>query len=108
MKAKRTLAALTKPPKSLLKGNYERIIEKSFIKAERLGSIVSHQRLAERRAGKKIAQLGEQANQSFPLLQMSSDIVTNHPGILPGTNLADYMHDNDAYYDIMEVDEFRY
>ena len=48
VKAKRTLAALTKPPKSPPKGNYERIIEKSFIEAERSGSIVSDQRLAER------------------------------------------------------------
>ena len=39
---------------------------------------------------------------------MSSDIVANHLGILPGTNPADYMHDDDAHFDIMEVDEFRY
>ena len=39
---------------------------------------------------------------------MSSDIVANHPGILPGTNPADYMHDGDAHFDIMEVDEFKY
>ena len=32
VKAKRTLAALTKPPKSPPKGNYERIIERSLSK----------------------------------------------------------------------------
>ena len=35
VKAKRTLAALTKPPKSSPKGNYERIIGKEFVEAER-------------------------------------------------------------------------
>ena len=34
VKAKRTLAALTKPPKSPLKGNYDRIIGKEFSEAE--------------------------------------------------------------------------
>ena len=58
--------------------------------------------------GKKIPQLGEQANQSCPPLKVSSDIVANHLGILPATNPADYMHDDDAHFDIMEVDEFRY
>ena len=62
----------------------------------------------EQRSGKKIPQLGEQANQSCPPLKVSSDIVANHPGILPGTNPADYMHDDDAHFDIMEVDEFKY
>ena len=42
VKAKRTLAALTKPPKSdLPKGNYDRIIGKEFAEAERSGSTVS-------------------------------------------------------------------
>ena len=48
VKAKRTLAALTKPPKSPPKGNYERIIRKEFAEAERSGSTVSDQRLKER------------------------------------------------------------
>ena len=48
VKAKRTLAALTKPPKSPPKGNYERIIAKKFPEAERSGSTVSDQRLKER------------------------------------------------------------
>ena len=56
----------------------------------------------------KIAKLSGQADQACPPLKVSSDIVANHPGILPGTNLADYMHDDDAHFDIMEVDEFRY
>ena len=64
VKVKRTLAALTKPPKSdPPKGNYDRIIEKEFAEAERSGSTISDQRLKERRAGKQIAQLGEQAKQ---------------------------------------------
>ena len=55
VKAKCTLAALKKPPKSPPKGKYERIIERSFIEAERSRSTVSDQSLAEQRAGKKIA-----------------------------------------------------
>ena len=47
VKAKHTLAALKKLPKSPAKGNYKRIITKSFIKAEWSGSTVSGQRLAE-------------------------------------------------------------
>ena len=67
VKVKRTLAALTKPPKSdPPKGNYDRIIAKTFVEAERLGSTVSDQRLKERRAGKKNAQLGEHAKQWCP------------------------------------------
>ena len=55
VKAKRTLAALTKPPKSdPPKGNYDRIIGNEFAEAERSGSTVSDQRLKERRAGKKL------------------------------------------------------
>ena len=68
MKAKRTLAVLKKPAKSPPKGNYDRIIAKSFVEAERSGSTVSDQRLKERRAGKQIAQLGEQAKQSGTIL----------------------------------------
>ena len=48
VKAKRTLAALKKPPKTPPKGNYERIIERSFIEAERSGVTISDQRLKER------------------------------------------------------------
>ena len=56
VKAKRTLAALAKPPKSPPKGNYERIIAKTWAEASRSGSTVSDQRLKERRAaGKQIA-----------------------------------------------------
>ena len=47
VKAKRTIDALRKPPKSPPKGNYERIIGKEFAEAERLGSTVSDQRLKE-------------------------------------------------------------
>ena len=48
VKAKRTLAALTKPPKSPPRGNYERIIAKTFVEAELSESTVSDQRLKER------------------------------------------------------------
>ena len=108
MKAKRTLAALTKPPKSPLKGNYERIIGKAFAEAERSGSTKSDQRLAEGRGGKQIAQLGEQANQSCPPLKVSSDIIANDPRMGPGySNLGDYLPD-DVHYDILEVQIQRY
>ncbi|XP_073365209.1 uncharacterized protein [Aegilops tauschii subsp. strangulata] len=108
VKAKRTLAALTKPPKSPSRGNYERILAKTYAEAERSGSIVSDRRLKERRAGKKIAQLGEQANQSCPPLKVSKDIVANDPSMVPGySNLGDYLPD-DVHYEIMEVDEHKY
>ena len=42
----------------------------------------------------KIPQLGEQANQSCPPLKVSSDIVANLPGMLPGTNPGDYLPDS--------------
>ena len=59
MKAKRTIDALRKPPKSPPKTNYERITEKAYLEAERSGSTVKHQRSEEGAAAKKIAQLGE-------------------------------------------------
>ena len=107
VKAKRTLAALTKPPKSPPKGNYERIIGKAFAEAERSGSTKSDQRMKERRAGKQIAQLGEQAKQSCPPLKVpASDIVD--PRMVPGYgNPADYLPD-DVHYDILEVQIQRY
>ena len=55
----------------------------------------------------KNPQLGKQANQSCPPLKVSSDIVANNPGLVPGTNPADYLPD-DAHFDTMEVDEFKY
>ena len=101
VKAKRSLAALTKPPKSPPKGNYERIIGKEFAEAERSGSTVSDQRLKERRAGKQITQLGEQAQQSCPPLKVPSDIVD--PRMVPGySNIGDYLPD-DVHYEPMEV-----
>ena len=39
---------------------------------------------------------------------MSSDIVANDPGMVPGySNLGDYLPD-DVHYDFLEVDEHRY
>ena len=42
-----------------------------------------------------------------PPLKVSSDIVANLPGMLPGTNPGDYLPD-DAHFDIMEVDGHKY
>ena len=105
VKAKRTLDALKRASPPPPQTNYDRIIERTFIEADRSGSTISDRRLAERRARKKIAQLGEQENQSCPPLKVSSDIVANPPGILLGTNRGDY---DDAHFDIMEVDKFIY
>ena len=56
----------------------------------------------------KIAQLGEQANQSFPLLKVSSDIVANDSRMVPGyNNLDDYLLD-DVHYEFLEVEEHIY
>ena len=56
----------------------------------------------------KIAQVGEQAKQSCPPLNVSSDIVANASGTVPGySNLADYLPD-DVNFDFMQVDEHRY
>ena len=56
----------------------------------------------------KIAQLGEQANQSCPPLRVSKDIVANDPRMVPDySNLGDYLPD-DVHYDFMEVQIQRY
>ena len=56
----------------------------------------------------KIAQLGEQANQSCPPLKVSSDIVANDPRMVPGySNVGDYLP-VDVHYDFLEVDEHKY
>ena len=109
MKAKRTIDALRKPPKSPPRTNYERITEQTYLEAERSGSTLSDKRLKERAVGKKIAQLGEQAKQSCPPLNVSSgNIVANAPGTVAGYgNLADYLPD-DQLPDFLEVDEHRY
>ena len=109
MKAKRTIDALRKPPKSPPRTNYERITEQTYLQAERSGSTVRHQRSREQAAAKNIAQLGEQANQSCPPLNVSSgNIVANVPGMVAGYgNLQDYLPD-DALPDFLEVDEHRY
>ena len=104
VKAKRTIDALRKPPKSPPRTNYERITEQTYLQAKRSGTTVSDKRSKEQRAkGKKIAQLGKQAQQSCPPLNVS-----NPPGTVAGYgNLEDYLPD-DALPDFMEVDEFRY
>ena len=109
MKAKRTIDALRKPQKSPPKTNYERITEKAYLEAERSGSTVSDQRLKERAAGKKIAQLGEQANQSCPPLNVSSgNIVANVPGMVAGYGNLGYYLPDDQLPDFLEVDEHIY
>ena len=103
VKAKRTLAALTKPPKSPPKGNYERIIAKTYVEAERSGSTVSDKRMKERRAGKKLPSSANKRTNRAPLLKVSSDIVANDPRMVPGySNLGDYLPD-DVHYDFLEV-----
>jgi hypothetical protein len=94
VKVKRTLRSLKRPPPSPLQSNYEHIIERTYKEAQRSGSTCSAARVAKRRSGKTIPQLGEQAKQSCPPLKVSSDIVANHPGLLPGTNLGDYLGDD--------------
>ena len=42
-----------------------------------------------------------------PPLKVSSDIIANHPGMVPDTNLGGYLPD-DVRIEIMEVDEFRF
>jgi len=53
VKAKRTIDALRKPPKSLQRTNYQRVTEQTYLEAQRSGSTVSDKRLKERAAGKK-------------------------------------------------------
>ena len=108
MKAKCTLDALKRPPPSPLQTNYERIIERTYKEASWSRSTCSDRRLAERRSGEKIPQLGEQANQSCPPLNVSSDVVANAPGMVPGySNLGDYLPD-DVHYDFMDMQIHRY
>ena len=109
VKSKRTIDALRKPPKSPPRTNYECITEQTYLQAKRSGTTVSDERSKEQRAkGKKIAQLDEQAQQSCPPLNVSSDIVANDPGMVPGyNNLGDYLPD-DVHYDFLEVDEHKY
>ncbi|XP_044358667.1 uncharacterized protein [Triticum aestivum] len=107
VKAKRTLDALTRAPPPPPQSNYDRIIERTYMEAEWSGSTCTYQRIAEQRRGKQILQLGEQAKQLCPPLNVSSDIVANLPGMLPGTNPGDYMPD-DALFDTMEVDTLKY
>ena len=38
---------------------------------------------------------------------MSSEIVANHPGMMPDTNPADYLSD-DVQFEMLEVEIFRY
>jgi hypothetical protein len=101
VKAKRTVDNLKRPAPSPPQSNYDRVIASTYKEASRSGSTCSAQRLEERRKGKTVPQLGEQ-KQSCPPLK-----VYNHPEILPGTNLGDYVSD-DVHYDTMEVDEHKY
>jgi hypothetical protein len=94
--AKRTVKALQRPPSPPLDSNHVRTTKKAYQEAVRTRTTSSDERLAKRRSGKTIPQLGEQANQSCPPLKVSTDIVPNLPGVVaegmvPGyTNIADY------------------
>ena len=93
---KRTVKALKAPPPPPLDTNYVRATKKTYLNAVRTRTTSSDERLAKRRSGKTIPQLGEQANQSCPPLKVSTNIVPNLPGavvegMVPGyTNIADY------------------
>src|SRR5215216_5914648 len=104
VKVKRTINALKRPPPPPPDDNHVRCLKETLQEARRSGTTSSDKRLAERRSGKKIPQLGEQENQSCPPLKVSSDIVAN---LLHGTNPADYMP-NSAHLDTMKVDEHKY
>ena len=103
VKAKHTIDALRKPPKSPPRTNYERITEQTYLQAQRSGTTVSAKRSKERSKGKKIAQLGEQAQQSCPPLNVS-----NAPGTVAGYGNLDVYLPDDALPDFLEVDEHRY
>src|SRR5215216_5878124 len=107
VKAKRTINALKRPAPPPPDDNHVRCLKKTLEEGRRSGTTSSDKKLAKRRSGKKIPQLGEQENQLCPLLKVSSDIVANLSGMLPGTNPGDYLPD-DAHFDTMEVDEFKY
>ena len=53
VKAKSTIDALRKPPKSPPRTNYERITEQTYLQAQRSGTTVSAKRSKERAKGKK-------------------------------------------------------
>jgi hypothetical protein len=91
--AKRMLKNLQKPQPvpAPLPSNYDRHIEKAHAEAVRSGSTKSD---TIRRTGKTIPQLGEQPKQSCPPLQVSSDIANVPEGVVPGTNLGDYLPDH--------------
>ena len=57
--------------------------------------------------GKKFPSSANRRTNRAPPLKLSSDIIANLPGMLPGTNPGDYLPD-DAYFDTMEVDEHKY
>jgi len=67
VKLKRTLDALKRPPPPPPDDNHVRALKKAVQEARRSGTTSSDKRLQERiTSGKKIPQLGEQANQSCP------------------------------------------
>src|SRR5215216_1267478 len=98
MKAKRTINDLKRPPPPPPDDNHVRALKKTLRDARDSGTTSSDRRLAERRSGKKIPQLGEQANQSCPPLKVSSDIVENLLRMVPGTYPSDYLRDDDVHF----------
>ena len=108
VKVMRTINALKRPPPPPPDSNYVRIIKKTYEEARRSGSTSSDARLAEQRSGKRIPQLGEQEKQSCPPLKVSSDIVANHPGMVPGTNPGDYLGDDVIFQTAEVTKEYEY
>ena len=106
MKTKRTIDALKRPPLPSPDDNHVRALKKTLEDARRLGTTSSDKRLAERRSGKKFP-ARRTGKPIVPPLKVSSDIVANLPGMVPGTSPADYLGD-DVHFETMEVDEFIY
>ena len=103
VKAKRTLNALKRAPPHSSDNNHLRCLKKIVQEARQSGTTSTDKRLKEQRSGKKIPQLGEQENQSFPPLKVSSDIVANQP-LLPDFTINYYLP-NDVEFETMEVDD---
>ena len=66
VKAKRTIDALRKPPKSPPRTNYEHITEQTYLQAQRLGTTVSAKRSKERAKGKKLPSSANKNNNCAP------------------------------------------
>ena len=90
VKAKRTIDALRKPPKTPPRTNYERFTEQTYLQAQRSGTTVSAKRSKEQAKGKKLPSSANKHNNHAPPLN-----VFNAPGTVAGYgNLDDYLPDD--------------